>query len=209
MPCGMSRRLFATVDLRAVRHGQTNGQRYLQAPCRARCRSRAGKRGRQASGSWRSPRKGAAMAPACRRMRELEMKAAAAISPEGAELFVKVVRLYAKTFQEGYSNEPVCASRFVSAFRGVRRHVHEALRRFPPQASHPRHRGGLRCVIYALSHVFASLPLGLAYAIWTSAAVALTAVVSRIVWKEKFNVKKIAGVALIIVGVACLRLGAM
>lgn len=35
------------------------------------------------------------------RMRELEMKAAAAISPEGAELFVKVVRLYAKTFQEG------------------------------------------------------------------------------------------------------------
>ncbi len=35
------------------------------------------------------------------RMRESEMKAAAAISPEGAELFVKVVRLYAKTFQEG------------------------------------------------------------------------------------------------------------
>lgn len=35
------------------------------------------------------------------RMRELEMKAAAAISPEGAELFVKIVRLYAKTFQEG------------------------------------------------------------------------------------------------------------
>lgn len=35
------------------------------------------------------------------RMRELEMKAAAAISPKGAELFVKVVRLYAKTFQEG------------------------------------------------------------------------------------------------------------
>lgn len=35
------------------------------------------------------------------RMRELEMKVAAAISPKGAELFVKVVRLYAKTFQEG------------------------------------------------------------------------------------------------------------
>lgn len=34
------------------------------------------------------------------RMRELEVKAAAAISPEEAELFVKVVRLYAKTFQE-------------------------------------------------------------------------------------------------------------
>ena len=34
------------------------------------------------------------------RMRELEVKAAAAISPEEAALFVKVVRLYAKTFQE-------------------------------------------------------------------------------------------------------------
>ena len=34
-------------------------------------------------------------------MRELEVKAAAAISVEEAELFVKVVRLYAKTFQEG------------------------------------------------------------------------------------------------------------
>ena len=46
---------------------------------------------------------------------------------------------------------------------------------------------GYAVSFYALSHVFASLPLGLAYAIWTSAAVALTAVVSRIVWKEKFN----------------------
>lgn len=49
----------------------------------------------------------------------------------------------------------------------------------------------------------------MAYAIWTSAAVALTAVVSRIIWKEKFNAKKIAGIALIIFGVACLRMGAM
>ena len=58
---------------------------------------------------------------------------------------------------------------------------------------------GYAVSFYALSHVFASL----------ISAVALTAVVSRIVWKEKFNAKKIAGVALIIVGVACLRLGAM
>ena len=34
------------------------------------------------------------------RMRELEVKAAAAIGADEAELFVKVVRLYAKTFQE-------------------------------------------------------------------------------------------------------------
>ena len=68
---------------------------------------------------------------------------------------------------------------------------------------------GYAVSFYALSHVFAELPLGLAYAVWTSAAVALTAVVSRIIWKEKFNGKKIAGVALIIFGVACLRTGAM
>ena len=35
------------------------------------------------------------------RMRELEMKAAAAISPEEVVLFVKVIKQYAKTFQEG------------------------------------------------------------------------------------------------------------
>lgn len=35
------------------------------------------------------------------RMRELEMKAAAAISSEEAVLFVKVIKQYAKTFQEG------------------------------------------------------------------------------------------------------------
>ena len=34
------------------------------------------------------------------RMRELEMKAAAAISPEEAVLFVRVIKQYAKTFQE-------------------------------------------------------------------------------------------------------------
>lgn len=49
----------------------------------------------------------------------------------------------------------------------------------------------------------------MSYAIWTSAAVALTAVVSRVIWKERFNTKKIAGIVLIIVGVACLRMGAI
>ena len=33
-------------------------------------------------------------------MRELELKAAAAISPEEAELFIRVIKQYAKTFQE-------------------------------------------------------------------------------------------------------------
>ena len=59
----------------------------------------------------------------------------------------------------------------------------------------------------ALSKVLLSLSLGMSYAIWTSAAVALTAVVSRVIWKERFNTKKIAGIVLIIVGVAGLRMG--
>lgn len=60
-----------------------------------------------------------------------------------------------------------------------------------------------------LSKVLQALPLGLAYAIWTSAAVALTAVVSRIVWKEKFNAMKVVGVGLIIFGVVCMRMGVL
>ena len=35
------------------------------------------------------------------RMRELEIKAASAISVEEAELFIRVIKQYAKTFQEG------------------------------------------------------------------------------------------------------------
>ena len=60
---------------------------------------------------------------------------------------------------------------------------------------------------YMLSGALAAIPLGVAYAIWTSASVVLTAFVGRLVWGELFNVKKSVGIALIVLGVAALRLG--
>ena len=60
---------------------------------------------------------------------------------------------------------------------------------------------------YALSACLYAIPLGVAYAIWSSAAVVLTAIVGRIIWGELFNVKKSIGIVLIVLGVVALRLG--
>ncbi len=60
---------------------------------------------------------------------------------------------------------------------------------------------------YALSHALQAIPLGVAYAIWTSASVVLTAIVGRVVWHELFNMKKSVGIMLIILGVVALRMG--
>ncbi|MDO4400892.1 MAG: multidrug efflux SMR transporter [Coriobacteriia bacterium] len=60
-----------------------------------------------------------------------------------------------------------------------------------------------------LSQAFVDIPIGIAYAIWTGAAIALSAIVGHLIWHEGFNVKKVAGIALIIGGVALLRVGAM
>lgn len=60
-----------------------------------------------------------------------------------------------------------------------------------------------------LAQVFIAVPIGIAYAIWTGAAIALSALVGHLIWKEGFNAKKVAGLVLIIGGVALLRLGAM
>lgn len=59
-----------------------------------------------------------------------------------------------------------------------------------------------------MAMVLAVLPLGIAYAIWSSLAIVLTAVVGKLVWKEKFNAKKITGMALIVAGVVLLKIGA-
>ena len=66
---------------------------------------------------------------------------------------------------------------------------------------------GYAISLYVMSHVLAQLPLGYAYALWTSVAIALTAIVGHIIWKEGFNTKKVLGLALIIAGVILMRLG--
>ena len=66
------------------------------------------------------------------------------------------------------------------------------------------------CIAFiALARVFTMVPIGIAYAIWTGAAIALSAIVGNIIWHEGFNAKKVAGLLLIIGGIALLRLGAM
>ena len=60
-----------------------------------------------------------------------------------------------------------------------------------------------------LARVFNAMPIGIAYAVWTGAAIALTAVVGHLIWHEGFNAKKVSGLVLIVGGIALLRMGAM
>ncbi len=68
---------------------------------------------------------------------------------------------------------------------------------------------GYAVSFYLLSKVLQLLPLGVTYAIWTGAGVAFTAIVGRIMFKEGFNAKKIAGLLLIVAGVTVLQLGVL
>jgi len=52
------------------------------------------------------------------------------------------------------------------------------------------------------------IPLGVAYGIWAAAGVALTAVASRVLFREPLTPKMIGGIALIVVGVLLVELGA-
>ncbi|RKW70460.1 DMT family transporter [Galactobacter caseinivorans] len=57
----------------------------------------------------------------------------------------------------------------------------------------------------ALGH---GMPLGVAYGIWAAAGVALTALVSHWLFKERLTRTMLAGIGLIIVGVLLVELGA-
>lgn len=66
---------------------------------------------------------------------------------------------------------------------------------------------------YVISFAFLSLalteglPLGVAYGIWAAVGVALTAVLSKLLFKEPLTLVMGAGIALIIVGVLLIELG--
>src|SRR5699024_10465517 len=60
---------------------------------------------------------------------------------------------------------------------------------------------------YALSLSLKSLPLVTAYAIWSGLGTALTAIVGITIYKEKFHLKKLLGLLLIITGVTLLNMG--
>jgi multidrug resistance protein EbrB len=64
---------------------------------------------------------------------------------------------------------------------------------------------GYGLAFYCLSLCLRTLPLSLAYAIWSGVGTALTAVIGALVWGEVFSTLKLAGIILIIGGVILLN----
>lgn len=64
---------------------------------------------------------------------------------------------------------------------------------------------GMSVAFYCLSLSLKTIPLGMTYAIWAGVGTALTALVSVVVYKEKFNLKNLSGLILIIGGVVILQ----
>ena len=58
---------------------------------------------------------------------------------------------------------------------------------------------------YALSITLRSIPLGVVYAVWSGVGTALIVVISFFLFREVFDVVKVAGIGLIIVGVVMLN----
>ncbi|CCO07293.1 Quaternary ammonium compound-resistance protein qacG [Desulforamulus hydrothermalis Lam5 = DSM 18033] len=59
---------------------------------------------------------------------------------------------------------------------------------------------------FFLSLALKTIPLNLAYAIWSGLGTVATVVISILVWHERVNFASIAGIALIIIGVIILNL---
>jgi small multidrug resistance pump len=53
------------------------------------------------------------------------------------------------------------------------------------------------------------VPLGIAYGIWAASGVALTAILSRVIFKEPLTWLMLAGIGLIVAGVVVVELGAV
>lgn len=65
---------------------------------------------------------------------------------------------------------------------------------------------GFGLAFYSLSLALQHIPLGIAYAIWSGAGTAVTAIIGVLIWKESISLSTIAGIALIIGGVVVLNL---
>lgn len=66
---------------------------------------------------------------------------------------------------------------------------------------------GYLVAFYLMSQTLDQLSLGVVYATWTGAGIALTAIVGALFWKEGFNVKKALGLVAVIAGVIVLKMG--
>jgi small multidrug resistance pump len=65
---------------------------------------------------------------------------------------------------------------------------------------------GMGLSFYAFSQALQLIPLSIAYAIWSGAGTALTAVIAVLIWKESINIYTAIGIILIISGVALLNI---
>jgi Membrane transporters of cations and cationic drugs len=65
---------------------------------------------------------------------------------------------------------------------------------------------GMGASFYMLSQALTSIPLSIAYAIWSGTGTALTAFIAVLVWKEQLTIYSGIGIVLIIIGVVLLNL---
>ena len=66
-------------------------------------------------------------------------------------------------------------------------------------------------IVFTLSFFFLSvslksIPLNIAYAIWSGLGTVATVIISILIWKEKINTASVIGIALIIIGVVVLNM---
>ena len=64
---------------------------------------------------------------------------------------------------------------------------------------------GYALSFYALSVTLRSIPLGVVYAVWSGVGTAAIVLISFVLFREVFDVVKLAGIGLIIVGVLTLN----
>ncbi|MGQ9549197.1 MAG: DMT family transporter [Roseiflexus sp.] len=65
---------------------------------------------------------------------------------------------------------------------------------------------GYGASFYLMSLSLRTIPLGIAYAIWSGLGTAAIAMIGVIVWRERVNVAAITGIVLIIIGVMLLNI---
>jgi small multidrug resistance pump len=58
---------------------------------------------------------------------------------------------------------------------------------------------------YFLSLALKTIPLGIAYAIWGGLGIVLTAIISVVIFKQKFDIPAIIGIVLIVSGVVVMN----
>lgn len=65
---------------------------------------------------------------------------------------------------------------------------------------------GMGSAFFFLSKALVTIPLSVAYALWSGVGTALTAIIAVMIWKEELTMYSVLGIVFIIAGVALLNL---